>query len=127
MNPIIEDFVKEHLISTRLITCVLPDDGTHRELIQVLSESEIAIDNIQIADSTRCRGEFISKSETKVTNGSPMQMVQIVVKERVAEELFEYLCELSKIGRPDGGFITMSEPISATPYTPPSDMPHENL
>lgn len=122
MSSAAEAFAKEHLQSVRLITCILPDDGVDHQLIRILRQEE----GVEVADSTGCRGEFISKSPTKISNGSAMKMLQILVPETEAERLFSFICEKANIGRPNGGFVTMGESILATPFALPTDLPHEN-
>jgi len=121
MSSVVEAFAKEHLQAVRLITCILPDDGVDHKLRRILRQEE----GVEVADSTGCRGQFISKSPTKVSNGSAMKLLQILVPETEVQRLFTLICEKANIGRPNGGFVSMGEPIIATPYALPTDLPNE--
>ena len=126
MTESIKDFAAEILQSMRMITCIIPDDGTDLELIRLLRQEK----GIVAADSIACRGisileETKGKSSSQLDDKGFVKLVEIIVPESEAEMLFRYIYTTAKIGRPNGGWITLSQPIYATPFSLPNDMPEE--
>ena len=126
MSDSIKDFAAEKLQSMRIITCIIPDDGTDLKLIRSLRAEK----GIVAADSIGCRGMSILKE----TKGKPsgqlddkgfIKLVEIIVPEAEADMLFRYIYTTAQIDRPNGGLIAMSQPIYATPFSLPKDMPEE--
>jgi len=126
MTESIKDFTAETLQSMRMITCLIPDDGTDLKLIRLLRQEK----GIVAADSIGCRG-VSSLKETKRRLSSQLddkgfvKLVEIIVPELEAEMLFRYIYTTAHIDRPNGGWVTLSQPIYATPFSLPTDMPEE--
>jgi hypothetical protein len=108
----------------KLISCILPDDGTERRLLAWLREQ-----GITRAESVYCRGHSVLREAVarrgKLPEPSLVRMVRIVADGDEAEALFDRIYEQADIHRPGGGALFMTPLLFATPYPLPEGIADE--
>ena len=101
-NKHIEPIPIEHE-TCKLITCVLPDDGTEKNLIRALRDEK----NITRVNSISCMGiAVLGSAKTKFGElPEPIftRKVDIVVAEKNVDELYAYIFKKARINRAQGG------------------------
>ena len=109
----------------KLISCVLPDDGTEKKLIRALRDEK----QITRANSISCLGlEILADARTKfgeLPEPTLVRKVDVVVPEADADDLYDYIYEKARIGRPLGGAIWLGALTLASPFVLPADVPVE--
>ena len=109
----------------KLITCVLPDDGTEKKLMRALRDEK----QITRANSTSCMGLAIQgEARTafgKLPEPTLTRKVDVVVPESDADELYNYIYDKAHIGRPQGGVIWQGALTLTSPFVLPEDVPVE--
>lgn len=111
--------------AAKLISCVLPDDGTEQRLLHWLRDQE----GVTRANSVYCRGHSILKEVTarrgKLPEPTLVRLVRIVVDANQADALFDRIYEQAQIHRPGGGALLMTPLLFATPFALPEDVADE--
>jgi len=109
----------------KLISCVLPDDGTEKKLLRALRDEK----QITRANSVSCLGlGGVVEARTKfdeLPQPILVRKVDVVVPEDKADELYDYIYEEANIGRPQGGVIWQATLTLTSPFALPQDVPVE--
>ena len=109
----------------KLISCVLPNDGTEKKLILALRDEK----KIIRANSVSCLGMAVLGNTVtkfgKLPESTLVWKVDVVVPEADADDLYDYFYEKARIGRPQGGVIWMGALTLTSPFSLPENIPVE--
>jgi len=109
----------------KLITCILPDDGTDQRVLQRLRD-ELGITR---AHSVHCRGVAVLQAakapRDKVPEAALARVLHVVVDAPQADAVFDFICALANLDRPDSGTLYMTALNFATPLAMPAGVPDE--
>lgn len=99
---------------SKLITCILPDDGTDIDIMKLLHEQK----NINRVESHACRGVHNLQESTGFSKKLPVPSLQrilsVIVSEDEADSIFDFIYDKARINRPGGGALVQSTLIGAT-------------
>ena len=111
--------------AAKLITCVLPDDGSDKALMRKLRQEKQIINTSSVA----CRGIAVLQRAQSKQDRLPVpylvRMVEVAVAEEEADALFDYIYETAGIGHKGGGTIFMGPLTNMTPFELPKGVPDE--
>lgn len=111
--------------AAKLISCILPDDGTERRLLGWLRDQQ----GITRANSLYCRSHSVLRRagmrRGKLPEPSLVRLVTLVVDAQEADALFDLIHVQVQIDRPGGGVLFMTPLSFATPFALPADLANE--
>lgn len=111
--------------AAKLITCVLPDNGTDRRILRMLRD-ELGITR---AHSVHCRGVAVLQAakaaRDKVPEAALARVLHVVVDQQQADEVFDFVCLQAGLSEPDSGSVYMTALSFATPLVMPAGLPEE--
>ena len=110
-----------HLPNDKLITCILPK-GLALPILKKLKE-EKGINRANI-NSARGMGKITPLAYRGIGEQAEKELLNIVVSQEQADDIFNYIYEEADINRPHGGIIYMSQLAMSTPFTLP-ELPNE--
>ncbi len=109
----------------KLISCILPNDGTARSLIQILRDGK----KIKRVFGTKCMGlAVLADAKTKfgeLPQPTLVKRVDVVVHSKDANALYDFIYNQASIDRPQGGIMWMSDLGLTSPFDLPADVPLE--
>nr|CRH07759.1 conserved protein of unknown function [Candidatus Magnetococcus massalia] len=110
------------LSPNKMITLILPDDGTDKALIKALHSEK----GVTTANSSACRGISALRPAKgkmgKLPEPEAVKLVNVMVDGESADELFAYIYDKANIEREGGGLAYMSNVSMATLFTLPEDV-----
>ena len=111
--------------AAKLITCVLPDDGSDKALMRKLRQEKQIINTSSVA----CRGIAVLQRAQSKRDRLPephlVRMVEVAVAEEEADALFDFIYETAGIAHKGGGTLFMGPLINVTPFELPEGVPDE--
>jgi hypothetical protein len=109
----------------KLISCMLPDDGSDKMLMRALRNDK----QLNTANSVSCLGmQVLADAKTKygeLPEPALVRKVDVMVPAAEADALFEYIYVTANIGRVNGGAMWQEEVSLASAYTLPEGVPDE--
>ena len=111
--------------ASKLITCVLPDDGSPNDLLEALRQ-ERKIFNGEVVSCLAIGVHSNVNAKPGTVPGTYLaKMVRVVVPAGEADALFEFICDRGHINRDGGGEVYQSALVTSTPFTLPEDVAKE--
>ncbi len=111
--------------ASKLITCVLPDDGTHKVLLDALYQERKTI-KADVVSALATGDASASDAKPGTHAGSYLaRLVTVVVPAAEADTWFEFICDKARIDREGGGVVFQNALVTSTLFTLPEDVAEE--
>ncbi len=111
--------------ASKLIICMLPDDGSHKALLKALyQEKQITRVEVISCLETGSLGNANAKPGT-VADTYMGRMVRVVVPAAEADALFEFICENANMDREGGGVVLQHALVTSTLFSFPEGVAEE--
>lgn len=120
--PALPDHVLQS--STKLITCILPDDGRDKELLKELRTERGVI----TANTFQCRGLGPgTEKKGKKLSVSSVRVVTVVTPSEKADEIFEFIYHKMGFDNPiqESSIMYQGNLLNSTPFQLPEGVPDE--
>lgn len=109
----------------KLITAVIPDDGTDLKLMRALRQKKAVI---RANSASNYASSVLAEAKAKpgkLPEPILARVVEILVPEASGDDLFDFVCEHANIDYLGGGVVFMSPAPFCTPYALPPGVPDE--
>ncbi len=109
----------------KIITCMLPDDGTDIKLMTTLKNEK----NITRVESVACRGinnlQIAKTRSGKLPEPSFYRFLSVIVSNEEADDIFDFIYHSANIGQPNRGVLLQTTLLGATAYSMPENVVDE--
>lgn len=125
MNDLYMSIPKVPGEACKLISIVMADDGGDLQILKALRDHK----NIIRADSTSCySSSALAEKKTKpgkLPEPVLARLVEILVSEADADEIFRFVCDQTNPDHPEGAVVYQTDAPFCTPYELPEGVPEE--
>ncbi|OSM00301.1 hypothetical protein [Magnetofaba australis] len=115
-----------NVLTGKLITAILPDDGHDKKLLKALKKEK----GIITANSQAARGISILHEAPHKRDALPeaeaVRIVSIVAEVEQADALFDFIFDFAQIDRPGGGVLLLKPLSGFTPFLLPEGVADES-
>jgi hypothetical protein len=113
------------LESAKLMTCMLPDDGTDIKLMRQLKNEK----GVTRVESIACRGvhhlQQVKTRAGKLPEPTFYRLLSVIVNDEQAEDIFAFIYHNARIGESGRGMLLQTTLLGATAFSIPADVPDE--